>query len=933
MLKDVLKDWTRGLSEDDRARALAMLVALNFDSRAPEGGQLDVELIQLARTEKPQSWLNFEYAYQAQLAGSAGECARAWLATSNLRPQPIRLRVELRPWQIGSTDLIDWLDWVLRRPSTGVEGLYFDIAGLSSPRMPWRWPLSVCIPDGPDGDLLEAEIWSKVRPQWPDLVRIGRPAAGTEKGDILLIPSLPADDRMLERLARRHRASLVIALGSEPSHGWPAIATAFGSSAISMVDANLASAFVSLLVQLAHNEPIDLALARARDWNARSRLLLAKTEFIGASRLDTFLATLVRRAVAADAQWTVAATFRQPGLESLRPSRLPRLTDLSFARESYGATEIALVAADVEQKVVEVNAVRPTRWLQARVHADRPGAIETIQAGRAEELETARRFERNRWSLVGVHVGAPREALRVMQPLPEAELHFELHRETLGVVLAAPHCRVITLVRAGPQRPSLPLADGTDRDTAMTSIDLPELGDSNVAWFGLRPESDVVEARVMIMHGNRVLQTALLTGTTFESGVECEDGQIDLTLETIVHRGLESLHARRSFDAAFVVNDSSDGASRLTTVAGQRAELRSLDDAKEIFDGITGLVSRLIDQADDFSEPGSEALRSLLVDLANLGVALRRRIVADTDLIDLEVADRFQIVSARPEAVLPLEFVYDGEAPASDAPLCGEHANALQTGSCGKCPHRHGGEVVCPTRFWGLSRVIERHAFKRPAKGEPDFAVTAEPTPADRRFLPPASAAFAHSQRAAFTPVAKTALIQVSDNLEALTGQPCAPITSWDDWRHEVEAKSPSILALVPHSERIGAVDALEIATNQFLHAPQINGTIVGAKMPRLAVLFGCTTAGPTIPFASFPANLRHAGVEITVGTLSPVLGRHAAPALRDLVDALAEAWKSKTATSLAGLLARFRRDLMARGLPFGMAVVAFGDADWTFGG
>lgn len=952
MLKQVLQEWSQLLSDDDRARAMAALALLGF-SGVGRASSLEEEIVETSSRGYSRGWSNFEYYYRRGEVLSAGEFARAWRATEASRSKPVRIGVAL-PYEPLENGITEWLDAELRRPATGVEGLYFATSGLSPQRSPWQWPLRVGVPDGAGGDELIADILAAMNPKWSALIRFERPSAGEEKHDLFLIPRL---DSLPPIGSRRTRATMALSCGSLPVERWPSIAKELQASAISVIESDLAGCFVSLLVELSHDQGPDVALAQAaRQRGVVAPILLALSEFVESSRLDDFRRRLMARALVVDqaARGTLESATTPP-LQRGVADWVERITNLSYMSETGGATNISEAAVEIERALGVASSLRPPRRLQARVFQaggkDAPSYWEGLHGReftdlfrkaddpRVTKLPRANHFVRGRWHLLALHIGPPREdALQATEILPESSLGFAEGHETLQVVVAAPNCSVSSRLR---QLPWGMWADGPSQDLsgdiAVDSFKLPETGDSNLAWFALRPNSDQVDARILVVHENRVLQTALLTGPVGAAEEEGE-GTIDLTAEADVHRGLESLYARRSFDVALVVSHGEDGEPRIAKVAGCRAELREMANTKALFDAISQQMGRLTDEAEDFTRPDSEALRILLVDLANLGVAVRGAIVEDTDLMEVAGAmvpgSRLQIVAARPEAFLPLEFVYDGAAPLDAAELCPERTAALTVGSCGNCPHRNSRDFVCPVRFWGLTKVIERHIFKRPEKGAPDFTVIAAPTPTNRGFPRPASAVFAYSARAGFTAAAKDALASVSTHLTRLTGRSCIPLGTWADWRNAVEQLTPSVLVLVPHTERKAGVEALEIGTDtEFLRASQIDEAVVGPGEPCLAILFGCSTADPTIAFASFPSNLRRAGVEITVGTLSPVLGRHAAPAMREFLSFLADAWNQARAIPLAELVGRFRRDQMARGLPFGLTVVAYGDADWTFGG
>ena len=71
----------------------------------------------------------------------------------------------------------------------------------------------------------------------------------------------------------------------------------------------------------------------------------------------------------------------------------------------------------------------------------------------------------------------------------------------------------------------------------------------------------------------------------------------------------------------------------------------------------------------------------------------------------------------------------------------------------------------------------------------------------------------------------------------------------------------------------------------------------------------------------------------LCLATLTPVLGRHAADVARRLVGRMAQAWQAEPGRwSIGDLMTGIRRELLAAGFPIGLALVAFGDADWRLG-
>jgi hypothetical protein len=72
----------------------------------------------------------------------------------------------------------------------------------------------------------------------------------------------------------------------------------------------------------------------------------------------------------------------------------------------------------------------------------------------------------------------------------------------------------------------------------------------------------------------------------------------------------------------------------------------------------------------------------------------------------------------------------------------------------------------------------------------------------------------------------------------------------------------------------------------------------------------------------------------VVIGTLTPILGRHAAPVANALIEQLDQFWDGgRPAVTIGDALTNVRRKFMADGLPVGLTLVAFGDADWLVGG
>jgi hypothetical protein len=256
-------------------------------------------------------------------------------------------------------------------------------------------------------------------------------------------------------------------------------------------------------------------------------------------------------------------------------------------------------------------------------------------------------------------------------------------------------------------------------------IELPRAGDSSAADFVFTPRAaGAFEGRITVLHRGRVLQTVLLHTQVYASPQARPAAGLGIRLADLaeVRHDWSDLAKRRRFDLAVVHNHSRDGQSNLTAVAGARAWATRLDGIEQpvrrLNDLLSGVAYSVLDHGDGLDQGENP---KLLVGLARVGSNLYALLYRDQlsqlasegfDVGDEKVT-HVQVVSARADAVVPLEFLYDYNAPDPDATVCPQHRQALQEGRCpADCarrgqPRRH----VCPMGFWGLKKVIERHLF------------------------------------------------------------------------------------------------------------------------------------------------------------------------------------------------------------------------------
>ncbi|HUW14651.1 MAG TPA: hypothetical protein VM537_33330, partial [Anaerolineae bacterium] len=161
---------------------------------------------------------------------------------------------------------------------------------------------------------------------------------------------------------------------------------------------------------------------------------------------------------------------------------------------------------------------------------------------------------------------------------------------------------------------------------------------------------------------------------------------------------------------------------------------------------------------------------------------------------------------------------------------------------------------------------------------------------------------------------------------------------SWEEWVAAIKTRSPTILVLLPHTgmHRIQrptvtmTVPVLEIGRNMQLLRGYITGKHVRSEKSAtgpIVMLLGCNTQDTSMPFQSFSAQFRRQGAAVVLGTLTSVLGRHAAPIAAWFVHDLERAAAQEGFFGDAFL--ELRRRALADGLAMALCLVAYGDADW----
>jgi hypothetical protein len=471
------------------------------------------------------------------------------------------------------------------------------------------------------------------------------------------------------------------------------------------------------------------------------------------------------------------------------------------------------------------------------------------------------------------------------------------------------------------------------------TIVLPRRGASSKCSFNLKPVKEgFFKGRITIYYQGRILQTALLETTVVASDSVWEGGteaaSLQIRLEAEIHQGFGSLQRRRKFDTCMLTNHRRPKREPgLTVAGGGGAYIGNLDVvSREI-----SRINEILTQAAHGRKRNGDSLLSsgnakLLCDLAIEGSSLYGKLVVDyidryPAAKELKEGEYLQIVSATPESLVPLEFVYELPPPAGDAQVCPNAEKALREGKCsGSCPiTKSPASHVCPLGFWGMSKVIERHVH------DPDLPKPAwiQNVPTDEREILDfrGNSLLAMSQR-----VPAKAGDQLRRGFETAWQGQVSAVNTWSEWSEAVLKHSPVLLLALPHSDVSGNFIRLEIGgdviestyiTSQYVKPDQ------SASSP-IVLLLGCDTmnAACNDSYISHAAAFRRANAALVLGTVATILGTDAAEVAMNLVEKLSKQDVSPD-ERFGESLRRAKREAVAESQVMAMCMVAFGDADW----
>jgi hypothetical protein len=841
----------------------------------------------------------------------AAAAAAAWRdrtgpVVERLRParHGLALEIDARGDALGLDPI--WLTHVLL-VAERVASLHF-VTGRVRPAADWLWPLELGTLDDPRSRNVHQTLQDI---GWKELARPVHAQGAPTPIELLFLPHSLAEAfepvMAARKLPRIHTLVLLGGLGGAPSplrlaDALRAAARADAICVATVPETHHKDWVNSLLVELSHDLDLDVALCVASRAQQQPPPFLAATRGAFArAHVSRWAETVARRVRVSEEAAQVAVSERPsayatagagPLEEQVATATLEKLPHALWEHESAEATDTAALG-----RAVRESPRKPTgRRVQAQLRDARTEDV--IKYG----LMPAHPYALDVW------IGAPQSgALIAPVEFPDDELPPHAEGHWLTVVLTAPD------VLDEPQ---------------VARLLLPPEEDSRSCRFLLQIPAGVeqLDARITILHENRVLQTLRLRagiGTTARDDIE-------FWVEAVVQQNLEGLGGRSRFDAAVLFNDIA-GQSTMTFYCDGRASLVRAEQLEKFISVIAKELEDVTNRPARYGRPDKPQTAKLLADLARQGAMFREALLEMPHVqTTLDSAKRLQIIAVNPDKPMPLEFCYDGPPPGIDATMCPGWQAALASGECpsGHCPADRKS-VVCPIGFWGMHRTIERHAYNRADAARlqfNDFAIQSEPVQARRTLNCIEGSVFAASDKARTAdPDAITASIQAI-NAMTTSGK---DVRDWPDWKTEVGTRHPRLLVLLPHTDLQGATRTLEIGAAKRVLISDIDATFVAAEHPGpMVLLLGCETATHDVSFQSFVTQFRRAGASVVMGTLASVLGRHVGPVAKILAETL-EAAHAPPGGLLGDVMCQLRRKALADGYPIVLAITAFGDADW----
>ncbi|TGD88107.1 hypothetical protein BayCH28_10040 [Mycolicibacterium sp. CH28] len=758
----------------------------------------------------------------------------------------------------------------------------------------WSWPLRVGFIGFEAASVRRAIRRTTERP----------PAAQIDFRDLRVEPAAldilvalgPLDDAVRGIIASRQVTNAVIVLDDAPGR-WPLVDAQLGvlraatAAVVSVLaplpapdqpahrqTAALARSLGVLIRLMSVGEPFDVAVTAAFD----HPIVVGEVE---ALQDDADLGAILQRATEG---LRASIQDRAPSLgldfeKSFGP--LPRIPRASWVRPSLALDELQPRISEIRDAVDAALPAPPLRYLQCTV-------TPIATKGAAASPNTVR--------------SGPNEVTVFVGPPEQEALHGgDISDAALGFVGTDAASARVTVVLA----PLIPRAEPVS-----TELDVPREGRSaNRALIWQIPTTmkrhAAVSARLIVVFRNRVLQTAVLSGTV--------GGTVTLQEQVLLRSDWSDLNDRKPFDAAIVRNHDHDGHEAMIVKVDDGVAMARLSSLTPITDEI----GRLLVAAASIKGKAPKKRLDTLIALAQKGsdywVELQRvyRSVAS----QLVLAQRVQLLTLESPRLLPLELAYTRVPPLGSAKLCPFWEQGGDTCGPGCGDGENDQSIVCPAAFWGMSRILERYYADVTAGGPPVVLQKVDPK-ANKRKLAVDNALVAASR-----------VVSSSDTAETVRQLPAgtALASSWEDWKIQLASgPAKNLLVLLAHN---ATGPALEISGQTLQRPMLLDGYVTGGRGDEInpvVLLFGCDTAGLAADPSGWSMRFLDRHAAVVFSTLTMLYGKDAARMAQIMANLLKD--PSRGEESVGALTQRFRREAYRAGLISALGVASYGDTDWT---
>ena len=843
-------------------------------------------------------------------------------APARIMPPPLRLTVS------GAVLPTEVLPRLMACPAIGSVVLPVLRAPGALMRRPWTWPLRIGVAD--DELIAQLQALRGSGPVPEQLVAVTDVRVSPGAVDLLVLRATPAKAAEVVT-ARRQVANAVVCI-ADAACAWPIIdaqlamvraaSAAVVTALVPVISTREIAEQVLLTVRyLSHAHAFDVALTAAFQ---RRILITAETDALA----ELTLPVLIRRRVE-DARIDIRILSRSLQLPMAEPPELPEMPTMAEMPEMppmaempemAGAEPLPMAGAGptAEPPVAppEDERARAIDLAEVESAADElaemaDGAFDHESAEASRALDAQARIDAG---IEAAGAAAPRflqayvgskDAGNVLQPGSNTVSVFVGPTERAALrAEAVPQHLLFDDPAATSARITVVLAPLVPLGAAVRAeLDVPRVGRSvDVPLEWLLPEAGVVQARLLLIHRNRVLQTARITGRV---GAAAE-----VTERIVLWDQVGRLDDRRPFDGTIVLNHDANGESKVVAHADGETTISPMAE----IDAVARRIRRRLLEATQLTSKADDPARTKILIAVAAGGSELYRLLRGYLKRFLE-AQRIQIVTARSGFFLPLELVYHRPPPDLDAALC---PNWAADAECGEHCFADADDtsIVCPSVFWGMSRYFERQVVELSDENGTGFTVKTVPVRgAERRRFDTALVAASK----------KVTDAAVKGVLAALGVE---RVKTWDEWVAAIDQSPRDLLLLMPHTDDADAT--MEISGTPMERVRIVESYVTGDddQSHPAVVLFGCDTAGSEEDPAGFANWFMDLGASFVFSTLTMLLARHAASMSESLVQQLRDPARSEQ--SLGEFVAAYRREAVRGGQISALAVTAYGDADWS---